>query len=86
MIKERKSAKLTFYTRRQSKQNKVGARVATADHVGGKHGSEVNLTNGRRRPVEIVWCLSSLMSMTNGRPLCKKSSADIFCYSSSDEM
>lgn len=33
-----------------------------ADHVGGKHGPEVNMTSGCHRPLENVWCLSSLMT------------------------
>ena len=53
--------KLTFYRRRQNEQNKVGAESATTDHVGGKRGPDVNLTSGCRRPLENVWCLSSLM-------------------------
>ena len=35
--------------------------------VGGKRGSEVNWTSGCRRPVENVWCLSSLLRKVNGR-------------------
>ena len=37
-----------------------------ADHVGGKRGSEVNLTSGCRRPVENVWYLSSLKNTGGG--------------------